>query len=1213
MEDENLKQPIFADIELAPHDIQELNHSDALVSFFARLGYNTDARTVQTPGNLGITAEGTLRPIKKIELIADQEGLFQVYLFELKSVTVAQTRALARIFRNRAGNYLLVLTSDYEQLDFVLLHKYIPSQNGEGKALAPKQVGIRPRVLTVDRRKPGRVELRILRRFTYTEGDPIAHYPKLLSAYTVADWSEEYFNNRALFSDHYLKTYLTVSPPKEGDLKSAYLSLRETYKDARSRFAGKTEADLRKALFEPVFESLGFRAEEGKPPDSAESKPDYLLREPSGDGKPRALCLTYPWDRSLDGKDDQRDKETPDENPGAVVVSLLETEDVPWVIVTNGKLWRLYSKRAHSRATNYYEIDLEELLAEAGPYTADPAEAFPFFWILFRREAFEPAETQREGRTELLSFLERLFLESQDYAKRLGDKLKDRVFERIFPVLAEGFIAHIREQQGVDANLSDEALNTVFEGTLTLLYRVLFLLYAEARDLLPAKEVRGYYEASLERLKKEIADVGKAIREEAETRFRKHYSKSAYHLYGRLTALFEAVDQGDKSLNVPVYNGGLFLTKPEDEDHSAETRVSRFLLDTQVPDYYLVTAIDLLARDEEEKRQDLVFIDYKSLGVRQLGSIYEGLLEFKLRIASQKMAVVKGKRTEEVVPYKEIASEGRKILKRGKGKDAQERIYKKGQVYIENDKRERKATGSYYTPDHIVKYIVEHAVGPVVEEKLEALRPRFREAQKWNKEMVELAKAKGDVVAKYETGPAVTEKWGNLVKEFFDIKVLDPAMGSGHFLVEAVDFITDKMLDFLNAFPWNPVQAELQRTRETILHGLDQQDVTIDRDKLTDVNLLKRHVLKRCIYGVDLNPMAVELAKVSLWLDCFTLGAPLSFLDHHLRVGNSLIGSTVEDVDKIRQAKGQLPLSATSDWQGLLQAVQGMIAIGGLPDVTSEQVVESRRRYKSALSDLENFKKILDVHTARWFVTNGKPKRKGSKKKAAEIDRFDDILRSGDLFEWVKGKDGTPLDEEPYRGLLRAGIKAAAATSFFHWELEFPEVFYGPREGTTQVVERLNGAGFDSVIGNPPYGIVFDPSVKSSIEKRFPAFQRNNDLYSAFTELSFQLPRAGGFLSLIVPNTFVLGPYFASLKRQALKQATFLEILDFGSTTLFPDPNVFSAIYVGIRATPTLPWLTRLAKATIQDDRIAIVKDFKADLLLLGDGLGNDKTQQWRV
>jgi hypothetical protein len=97
------------DVELRTQDVQAIDGPHALTAFFARLGYNTEARTVQTPGNLGITTEGTLRPIKRTELIADQEGLFQVYLFELKSVTVSHTRALARAFRNLQGNYLLVL------------------------------------------------------------------------------------------------------------------------------------------------------------------------------------------------------------------------------------------------------------------------------------------------------------------------------------------------------------------------------------------------------------------------------------------------------------------------------------------------------------------------------------------------------------------------------------------------------------------------------------------------------------------------------------------------------------------------------------------------------------------------------------------------------------------------------------------------------------------------------------------------------------------------------------------------------------------------------------------------------------------------------------------------------------------------------------------------------------------------------------------------
>src|SRR5258708_8613689 len=118
-------------------------------------------------------------------------------------------------------------------------------------------------------------------------------------------------------------------------------------------------------------------------------------------------------------------------------------------------------------------------------------------------------------------------------------------------------------------------------------------------------------------------------------------------------------------------------------------------------------------------------------------------------------------------------------------------------------------------------------------------------------------------------------------------------MGSGHFLVEAVDYITDQMAKILTAFKWNPIVYELAQTRREIQEEMERQGVTVDLSKLTDLNLLKRRILKSCIYGVDLNPMAVELAKVSLWLDCFTLGAPLSFLDHHMKYRNSLAAGRV--------------------------------------------------------------------------------------------------------------------------------------------------------------------------------------------------------------------------------------------------------------------------------------------------------------------------------
>lgn len=834
----------------------------------------------------------------------------------------------------------------------------------------------------------------------------------------------------------------------------------------------------------------------------------------------------------------------------------MEKGEAAWVVVTNGRLWRLYSQRTHARATNYYEIDLEEVLSQSGPHAPEINVSFRYFWILFRSEAFHFHEVDREGKKQSLSLLDQLLLYSEDYAKGLGERLKERVFADIFPHLGAGFIHYIRERDAVDAEISQGTLDAVYQGTLTLLYRLLFLLYAESRDLLPVKEARDYFEASISQLKREIADAAETIEDAVEEKLKKRYRDDEYQLYDRLCRLFRVVDEGDAALNMPVYNGGLFVSDPNEKDDNPEASAARFLKETKVPDRFLAHAIDLLARDVEPKRQDLVPIDFKSLGVRQLGSIYEGLLEFKLHIADRRLAVVKEKGRKVYVPFNDLEKKEQERAER------QERIKKKGEVYLENDKHERKAPGSYYTPDHIVQYIVEHAVGPVLKEKFDAMRSKLREAQQKRRAFFDKQEALRKQGLRAEPESKAEFIGQELVDELFNIKVLDMAMGSGHFLVETVDYITDKMLDFLNGFPWNPVIAHLSRMRETILQEMEDQGITIDPKRLTDVNLLKRHVLKRCIYGVDINPMAVELAKVSLWLDCFTLGAPLSFLDHHLRCGNSLIGATVEEVDKIRAAKGQLLLSASSDWQGLLQAIQGMIEVGGLPDVTSAQVTRSRTAYKSALSNLENFKKILDVHTARWFVELPNGKNKGKKAKPKE-DPFDYILRSGDLFDWSHGKKAPLLDVEPYRTLLSECARVAKEKCFFHWELEFPEVFYGPRPGTTQAIQRLEGAGFDAVIGNPPYVRVqelrqSDPSTAEFLGLRYRSAVKNFDIYLPFFEIGLSVTK--GQVSYIAPNKWFATDYGEGIRRLVREQKALARVVDFGDFQLFPDATNYTCI-----------------------------------------------------
>jgi TaqI-like C-terminal specificity domain/Eco57I restriction-modification methylase len=1162
----------YEDVLLTYDNVQQLSSRESVAAFFSALHYDTDARVEQTTAALGFSSDALRGAIRYIERVAFHEDFdaFSVYLFELTRMTVAVRNEIVRGFRNRTGNYLLVLTDDYERLDFVLVERYTQTitahdETYEVQALpGNKPVLVRPRVLQVMRRAPGDVEMRVLRRFTYTEADTIAQYEKLLNAYIVAAWSEPFFNNRALFSDYYLTQRFPEQKEWKGEgeynkLRIAFKTLFALYDDAREECRSKPQRVIWTHLFEPILRELGFRAQHVKAdPKENDLNSYYRLfaasSSPSVQEKALAVCLTYPWERNLDGKDDQRDSQTPDENPGAVVVTLLDTGEADWAIVTNGILWRLYAAKAHSRATNYYEINLQETLA------LDPSkreEAFRYFWLFFRAAAFIPTERIVEGETRELNLLDELLQQSDLHARELGERLKNRVFEEIFPYFARGFVNHARQHDLLPANLdslsSDERnrlLEPYFTATLTFLYRLLFLFYAESRDLLPVRQERSYYEQSLECLKQEIAQKAGNLQDRVASNLAA-YAESSTAIYERLVVLFAAVDKGNAALNVPIYNGGLFMTNPPPlaQDEPQEITVARFLKEHKITDRQLALGLDRMARDVDEKlskaRQAsgeandhshaLIFIDYKSLGVRHLGSIYEGLLEFKLRIAPETMAVVEGKRTEEIVPYSEAVQQKQRILTLRQGKERKERLYEQGAVYLENDRRERKATGSYYTPDYIVQYIVEQTVGPILKEKLEKLRGVFRAAQEHLKGEQDKLKAlrREDMDPAHNTYNAYRI---SLNEAFFDLKVLDPAMGSGHFLVEVVDYITDQLAKFLNGFRWNPVVYELALTRKKIEDGMREQGVTVDRDKLTDLNLLKRRVLKSCVYGVDVTPMAVELAKVSLWLDCFTLGAPLSFLDHHMKCGNSLIGANVEDVHRgIRENLFGYQFGY------LLQAAQLMRGVSKLSDVTAREVAESHETYQQAYEALAPYKRLFDIWLSQYFG-NKKAQDIANQHAQAIIDNKFTGLDAGDV------------------SAIHAALPLAASKRFFHWELEFPEVFFDE-------AKRKEDGGFDAVVGNPPYvrqeGLGDD---KAAFKALYAVFNSIADLYTYFIERSHVLLRPNGRFSMITANKFMRANYGAALRSFLTTKVKLETLIDFGDLPVFGDATTYPIIIVSTKA-----------------------------------------------
>ena len=211
---------------------------------------------------------------------------------------------------------------------------------------------------------------------------------------------------------------------------------------------------------------------------------------------------------------------------------------------------------------------------------------------------------------------------SKDYASRVSENLKDLIFDHIYKGLAKGFI----EYRG-NKKETEESLQEMFNGCLTLLYRLLFLLYAESKGLLPVNDQDRYYKKSLKRLKEDIVN-------DLETTGREGMSHNAYDYWSRLESLCRIVDKGDKTLNIPIYNDGLFETPPDS-----------FLATNKMSDPYIAKAIELLTIDREVEHplSQKSFIDYSSLNVRHLGDIYEGLLEFHIGIADEPMVEVKEK------------------------------------------------------------------------------------------------------------------------------------------------------------------------------------------------------------------------------------------------------------------------------------------------------------------------------------------------------------------------------------------------------------------------------------------------------------------------------------------------------------------------------------------------------------------------------------------
>ena len=826
----------------------------------------------------------------------------------------------------------------------------------------------------------------------------------------------------ALFTTDFLTEGLPLSPIWDGPGAPDATALATTFRAilaGAGSLADLNEAQTEERVVRPMLRALGwdglFEVQSNIETRGRANVADYAYF-PDAQGRARADAA-----RAADAKlahaiaigdakawkvdfEDANTGSRPGETAVAQTLRYLErakiqsNRAVRWAILSNGRVWRLYFADAKSLLDGYFEADLAEILALPGaqprlaPHTGEDdsarrARQFKTFALAFRPQAFRP-DPDLDNR----SFHEFALAEGARWEAKVRTDLSRVVFAEVFPGLIRGLAAADPQEPTA---LTPAYLNALREAALTVLYRLLFALYAEDRDLLPSHD-RDYDAYSLSKVRDAIAARRDAAGEPSDRRT---------EWWDHCAGLFRTIDEGDDSIGVPPYNGGLFA---RDRSPLAQR--------TRLSDRVFSPLLDKLSRTEKDGR--LVRINFRDLSVRELGAIYEGLLEFE-----------------------PVAQAGAP-----------------GGIEVRPNPFSRKSSGSYYTPDELVSLIIARTVGPLVEERLEA----FRRAAK---------PVPGRKLSAAERASAVEA--ADPASRILDLKICDPAMGSGHFLVSLIDYLALRVVkaigeaaDLAGAGYVSPLLARLAAVRERIRAEAARNRWTVREAQLTDQNLIKRMVLKRCVYGVDKNPMAVELAKVALWLHTFTAGAPLSFLDHHLRCGDSLFGERVRAaLDELREHSGMFINDAIRRAEG---AVAGMEFVENRTDAEIAEVKASA----SAFADVETatgpLQNVLDLlQAAKWALP---PPARGRARPPPERAAWDGVLGGsfGDPFDILSGASepqgrGADARNAGQARALLAELRALAAQErFLHWEVAFPGVWRNWQSAAPE-------GGFDAVIGNPPW------------------------------------------------------------------------------------------------------------------------------------------------
>jgi len=771
--------------------------------------------------------------------------------------------------------------------------------------------------------------------------------------------------------------------------------------------------ETRKYWILPLLENLGYRPEFQRAAEIVNGN-SYSIshRDTNIDTFPIHLMGLN------DNLDKKRESGGPRMSPHALLQEYLNVTEHLYGIVSNGIFLRILRDSGKLVRLSYLEFNLQRMLED---------DLYAEFSIMYRL-IHSSRMPKKQAEAEQCIF-EQYHQDAIESGSRIREKLSSAV-EVSIKTIANGFLSHpANDQLRNDIKEGKLKPEVYFQQLLRFIYRILFLLVIEERDILYPEFKK---ESTQEEKEKLLYLKNIYYNNYSVSRLRKLADK-IYFFDDKLEDLWLSLRNTFNIFIEERYAQKLGLY-PLGGDLFSQDSIG-VLSESQLNNKVLLECIRNLSLFENPNGKDIIRVNYAALNVEEFGSVYEGLLEY------DGVFNINGNITFEFVKSSE-----------------------------------RSSSGSHYTPEELVQPLIKHSLDYVIEDKLKS---------------------------------AASAGVGAKEKALLSIKTCDVACGSGHILLSAA----------------RRIAIELARVKT----GEDQPSPEPYRQALRDV-------INHCIYGVDKNPLAVELCKVALWLEAYNPGMPLSFLDHKIKCGDSIVGlARREELERgiANEAFKKLPgdeaevvkylikknKDESQGAQNIFDANELLININQistkykdfdlLPELTISQVKEKAQNYNTLKNDdWWRLKKAADVQVAQFFIS-----------KIKENQKY--LTTFADYFRILNGEIAKHELQNSFA--MAVGVEK----KFFHWFLEFPDIF---AEG-----------GFDCIIGNPPFlgarniAISHGYNYSAIIKYCFPSTKGNTDLVGYFFLRGYTVIKDSSYLAFISTNTICQGDTRVASLEEILK------------------------------------------------------------------------------